>query len=115
MKIGEPGFEIYTLRAGEQPRRVEKPKPSSQLADHDRETKRLHTVSAAPLSNSEVSHSETQLRARSPNFGPSCGFMAQIIGQILTAKAADAGHAARTYDAAHAQMRAASPHFVASL
>jgi hypothetical protein len=102
MIFGEPGLSIYATSAAWQRRRVEKPNSSSQLTERDKETAHTRMVIAARSRAGNVSRGETREPVTSPILGPSCGFMAQIIGQVLAPEHAYSGFAARAYGINHA-------------
>ena len=97
MRIGEAPLEIYAPRLAHARRRVEKPNPSSQLADGEKSTTRPRMVIAVRPGVRELSRVETRERDASPIFGRSCAFMAQIIGQALAIRRTDSRYAARAY------------------
>ena len=101
-------MEIYAGIAAELRRRVEKPNPSSELTERDKGAARQRMVTSAGSSAIDVSRSETPEQAASPIFGPSCGFMAQIIAQVLANNRVDLSYAARAYSVNHAAPNAIS-------
>ena len=102
MRVDEAGLYVYATVARPLPRRIKKAKASSALTERAAPADMQPMVSAAARAGGDPSHSETIGSDESPASGASCGFMAQLIGQILTARRSDAQRATKAYDAARA-------------
>jgi hypothetical protein len=96
----DPVIEIY---AGTRPQpwwRVEKPNGSSRLDEERRRAAGPTILNARALPQAKPSRSETASQVTASTEGIPTGFMAQILGQVLATKTADAARRVRAYQEA---------------
>jgi hypothetical protein len=97
MMIGGVPIVVYMSGAVLPCRRVEKTRGGNGLGDDASREKQVRALMKGPRAPDELSRNGTDLRADPAPTPYPCGFVAQIVGQILESTPADPRHAVRAY------------------
>lgn len=102
MRIADTGSGVNPGRSADFHREVEKPRASNPLQDERLRAAPGRDKGRATSGGNLLSRSGTEIAHASPAIGPSAGFAAQVIGQIMGAGQTDARDAAAAYARAEA-------------
>jgi hypothetical protein len=100
MKLVDPVIEIYAGTRTQPWWRVEKPNGASRLDEERRRAAGPTILNARTKPQAKPSRSETPSPVTPSTEGIPASFIAQILGQVLATKKADAARCARAYEEA---------------
>jgi hypothetical protein len=97
MRLGDSGIHVYSGLHAPIRRRVEKARASKALDDAERRENRAANLNPATRAARTPSRYGTRADSVTCQNGVTCGFAAQILGQILGTNRADTGAAVNAY------------------